>query len=307
MAESLSVAMQATYVWDYESNQEGLRSLYDRAKQDGWDPKTDLDWSTAVDPEGENFVDVHLPVYSPELWRSLGPAGVRRLRHEWSSWLVSQFLHGEQGALLATSQLVASVPWLDAKLYGASQVLDEARHVEVYERYLREKLGTVYPVDASLKSVFDTILSDARFDMKYLGMQVLVEGLALAAFRYVQWMSQEPLLKEIAVRVIRDEARHIAFGVLALRDLYCNQLSSAELRERQDFVYDACVLLRERFLARPVWERLGLPVQECLERTDRSPSMGTFRRLLYSKIIPSIDKLGLMTPVLRERFVALQA
>jgi hypothetical protein len=197
------------------------------------------------------------------------------------------------------------VPDADAKLYAATQVVDEARHVEVYERYLREKVALTYPVNPDLKRLLDQVLTDSRWDVKYLGMQILIEGLALAAFRYIHSFSDEPLIKQLTHQVMRDEARHVAFGVLSLRDYYTHGLSERERRERQEFTYEACVLMRDRFLAREVWESLGLPVAECLELALRCPAMIEFRRLLFSRIVPNIKRLGLLDPWLCERFAEL--
>src|SRR5262249_53415046 len=147
------------------------------------------------------------------------------------SWTLSQFMHGEQGALLATAQIVDATPSFDAKLYGASQVMDEARHVEVYSRYLQEKLTRQYPVNVHLKTLLNLILTDSRWDMKYLGMQIMVEGLAMAAFGYMHQTCTEPLLTDLTHNVMRDESRHVAFGVLALQGFYAD-LTAAARHER---------------------------------------------------------------------------
>jgi len=211
-------------------------------------------------------------------------------------------MHGEQGALLATAQIVTTVPWADAKLYAATQVLDEARHVEVYERYLREKIQLTYEINPDVKILLDQILSDPRWDMKYLGMQILVEGLALAAFKFMHAVTREPLIKELTRMVMRDEARHVAFGVLSLRDFYLNEISEVERREREEFTFEACRLMRDRLLAREVWQNFGLPVDECMEISLHSKTMAEFRRLLFMRIVPNIKRLGLLTPFLRRGF-----
>src|SRR6185369_16500354 len=143
-----------------------------------------------------------------------------QLHTELSSWMLSQFLHGEQGALLAAAQLTTAVPDMDSKYYVATQVVDEARHVEVYDRYLHEKIGFSYPISPHLKTLLDLILKDSRWDMKLLGMQIMVEGLALAAFGIIRQQTSEPLLGKLTHYVMLDEARHVAYGVLALRHYY---------------------------------------------------------------------------------------
>ena len=139
---------------------------------------------------------------------------------ESQNWTLSQFLHGEQGALICTAQIVETVPWIDAKYYAATQVMDEARHVEVFAKYLDEKLSGHYPINAHLKMLLDDIISDTRWDMTYLGMQIMVEGLALAAFGFIHQLTTEPLLKKLLRYVMSDEARHVAFGVLSLQEFY---------------------------------------------------------------------------------------
>jgi hypothetical protein len=220
-----------------------------------------------------------------------------------NSFLLSQFLHGEQGALLATAKIVETVPWAEAKFYAASQVLDEARHVEVYHRYLTEKLGLSYGVHPSLQTLLDDILRDPRWDLTFLGMQILVEGLALAAFGMMRLqMAGEPLIQDITTRIMADESRHVAFGVLALEDLYTKQMSAAELREREDFVIEATHLLRERLMMQPVFERLGFDVPTWLAWAEKTPFMIGFRQMTFSKIVPNLKRLGMLTPRVREAF-----
>ena len=303
--EALRTSFPTTFTWDYTTHDAGLKRLYAHAKRDQWDGTTALDWRIDVDPEAENLPDAQIAIYDSPMWRRMTPTDRAHLRHESMAWILSQFLHGEQGALLATAQLVDAVPQIDAKLYASTQVMDEARHVEVYDRYLRTKLHRTYPINAHLKTLLDQILADSRWDMKYLGMQILVEGLALAAFGFIRAYANEPLIRDLTAHVMRDESRHVAFGVLALRDFYGAQFTAAEIRERQEFAYEACVLMRDRFLARDVWERLGLPVEECCGYALRAPSMIEFRRMLFSNIVPNLRKLGLLDGWLRERFAEL--
>jgi len=303
--ETIRTSFATTFTWDYAHRDPSLQRLYGNAKRDQWDGTTALDWSCHVEPEAENLPDAQIAIYGSPLWERLTPAERARLRHESMAWILSQFLHGEQGALLATSQLVDVVPVMDAKLYAATQVMDEARHVEVYDRYLRSKLEKVYPVNPHLKTLLDQILADARWDMKYLGMQILVEGLALAAFGFIRAHANEPLIRDLTSHVMRDEARHVAFGVISLRDFYRKEFTAAEIRERQEFTYEACVLMRDRFLARDVWERMGMPVDACCRYALEAPSMLEFRRMLFSNIVPNVRKLGLLDGWLRERFAEL--
>jgi para-aminobenzoate N-oxygenase AurF len=299
--ETLTSANAVVFAWDYEPVRPHLHDLYEKAKRDQWNGADALDWSIDVDPERENVPDLVIGIYGTEHWERLTQAEVRKLRREFTSWLLSQFLHGEQGALLAASQLVTAVPDLESKAYASTQVVDEARHVEVYQRYLREKVGQTYPINSHLRRLLRQVMLDDRWDMKFLGMQILVEGLALAAFGLIQSFCQEPLLKDLTLRVMRDEARHVAFGVYALRDHYTD-MGGAELRDREDFVIEGCRLMRDRFLAEEVWEAMGMDVESCKTLIARSPSMMEFRRLLFSKIVPNVKRLGLLTPRVQSGF-----
>ena len=306
----------ALFTWDYERARPPLVKLYEKAKASQWNGSTDLPWDTDVDQEKvvmENAAAGYTfsgKLLSGEIDISRTPFakwGERewvRLGVESQNWMLSQFLHGEQGALLCTARIVETVPWMDAKYYASTQVMDEARHVEVFSRYLNEKLSGHYPVNAHLGLLLDDILADSRWDMTYLGMQIMVEGLALAAFGFIHHITTEPLLKKLLRYVMSDEARHVAFGVLSLKEYYAG-LDIAEIRERQEFTFEAAVRMRDRFLQQEVWERLGLPVKEVAELLMVDEDRPVFQAMLFSKIVPNCKKLGLLDAGdgwLRERF-----
>jgi len=303
-SELLSTTFDASYTWNYGINRQDLRNLYEKAKREQWNASDQLAWSTDVDPEAEHVPDIQIPIYGTHIWEKLTPGEIRKLRRESLSWTLSQFMHGEQGALLATAQIVDATPSFDAKLYGSSQVMDEARHVEVYARYLREKMTRQYPVNRHLRSLLDQILTDGRWDMKYLGMQIMVEGLAMAAFGFMHQTCAEPLLKDLTHYVMKDESRHVAFGVLALQEFY-KDLSASERRVREEFLFEGCRLMRDRLLMEDVWEEMGWPLDEVREIVLNSEMMRDFRKLLFAKIVPNVKRLGLLTPYVRERFAEL--
>jgi hypothetical protein len=297
-----SARPEVVYAWDYGCVRPELRALYEKAKDLNWNARTSLAWDTPVDPEGEIVSDACNPIFGTPMWQKLDPKReVPALRRHLASYMLSNFLHGEQGALLATSQIVTQAPTTDAKLYAATQVFDEARHVEAYHRYLTEKVELVYPPSAHLKQLLDTVLADSRWDFKFLGMQILIEGVALGAFGVIHQTAQEPLIKQITQLIMQDEARHVAFGVLSLKGFYVD-MNEAELRDREDFVIESSRLLRDRFLAQEVWETLGLPQRECEEAAASSELMRVYRRMLFSKIVPNIKRLGLLTPRVRRGF-----
>ncbi|MCG8417768.1 MAG: ferritin-like domain-containing protein [Proteobacteria bacterium] len=299
--DTLEAILDINYTWGYEETRQQLRNLYTKARRGQWIPEDILPWETEVDLAKPNAPEHILPLYGSSIYANMAEEKRREINIEIFSWTLSQFLHGEQGALLAAAQLVNSVPELDSKLYGSTQVVDEARHVDVYNRYLQDKIGFLYPVNPHLKSLLDLILKDSRWDLKFLGMQIMVEGLALSAFGMIRNYTTEPLLHKLTQYVMQDEARHVAFGVLSLRDYY-DSMSEKEVREREDFVYEAAVLMRDRFLYQEVWEKTGLPMKECMEISLNNTGQIMFRQLLFSKIVPAIKKVGLLSNRQRERF-----
>jgi hypothetical protein len=301
--EAVAEASDTVFNWDYALDRDALVNLYEKGKRLQWNAATDIDWSISVDPEEfpEFFpAEAFNTMLNPP--RQLDLSELKRMRVHQLGWMLSQFLHGEQGALLATAQIVNTVPWTEAKFYAASQVADEARHVEVYRRYLTEKLPYAFPVNPHLHTLLSQIIREPRWDMTYLGMQIMVEGLALAAFGMMHMMNpHEQLLHQITNYVIRDEARHVAFGVLSLEEVY-REMSSTELREREELVIEAAMLMRDRLLMHEVWERLGFDVDAWVQWSLQTPFMGGFRQLLFSKIVPNLRRLGLLTPRVRAAF-----
>jgi len=292
-----------TFDWEYDQGREQLLRLYDKGTRKQWRAQDRIDWSVDVDLDNPlGFEDQYMPIFGSPTWEKMGDRDRSAVRRHMASWQFSQFMHGEQGALICTAKIVQTVPSVDAKFYAATQVIDEARHVEVYSRYLFEKLDLAYPLNPNLKSLLDDAISDARWDMTYLAMQVLIEGLALAAFGLIRNQAQEPLAKAINAYVMQDEARHVAFGRLALRDYY-PQLTQAERDEREEFCVDACYRMRDRFLAEEVWETLDLPVAELLDFVNASELQQTFRSYLFTRIVPTLRDIGLWGPRIQGAFV----
>ncbi len=288
--------------WEYDAMRDRLLSLYEKGKEKQWNTNTRLDWSIDVDPGSPaNSPDYYIPIYGSEMWERMDEGAHRAVRHHMAAWLNSQFLHGEQGALICTAKIVQVCPDVDSKFYAATQVMDEARHMETYSRYLREKVEMAYPINDNLKALLNDIVSDPRWDMTNLGMQVMVEGLALAAFSMIRDYSTEPLAKALNTYVMQDEARHVAFGRLALREFY-PQLTQAERDEREEFVVYASYLMRDRFLAEEVWENVGLDPAECVEFVRSSEMMLAFRKMLFSRIVPTVKDLGLFGPKVQRAF-----
>ncbi|MCW7946983.1 aminobenzoate oxygenase [Streptomyces hygroscopicus] len=290
------------FTWDYDSGRERLLSLYQKGKNKQWDSAQRIDWALEVDPyDALGTPEKTLALYGSRQYEKLNERERREMRQHMAAWEFSQFLHGEQGAMICSARIVQSVPDIDSKFYAATQVMDEARHAEIFTRFLNEKIGLSYPINPHLKSLLEDALNDARWDMPYLGMQVLIEGLALAAFGILRDRTNKPLPKQILAYVMQDEARHVAFGRLALRDYYA-ELSSKEIAEREEFVIEGCHLMRDRFRMQEVWENLGFDMKECMEYMNRGPRMRAFRSLLFARIVPCVKDIGLWSQAVRDAY-----
>ncbi|MFF2516416.1 ferritin-like domain-containing protein [Streptomyces sp. NPDC058086] len=293
----------ARFSWEYDDGRDRLLALYQKGKDKQWDGQKRIDWDLEVDPhDALGTPDESLTLYGTPYWAKMTDRDKGELRKHYASWQFSQFLHGEQGAMVCAARIVESVPDLDAKFYSATQTMDEARHAEIYARFLQEKIGMLYPINDNLQSLLGDTLRDSRWDMPYLGMQVLIEGLALAAFGMIRDTTDKPLPKQILAYVMQDEARHVAFGRMALRDYY-TQLSDAELREREEFVIEGCYLMRDRLRGVEVLENFGIPKAEAEEYSEQSEFLRLFRQLLFSRIVPCVKDIGLWGERLQRAYV----
>jgi hypothetical protein len=296
----------ARFTWEYDESRDELLRLYQKGKDKQWDQVHRIDWSHEVEPHNALGVpDQVVSIYGTEIWDKHF-ANDEKARQELGlhlgSWQFSQFLHGEQGAMICSARIVESVPDLDSKFYAATQTMDEARHAETYARFLQEKLGLVYPINDNLSKLLEETLRDSRWDMPYLGMQVLIEGLALAAFGMLRDMTTKPLPKQILSYVMQDEARHVAFGRLALKDAY-RDLTTAERDEREEFVVEACYLMRDRIRGKEVWGVVGLDEDECDGYVDSSEFMQLFRNQLFTRIVPIVKDIGLWGPKVQQAYL----
>lgn len=294
------------FLWEYGRDRAQLVTLYNKAMASQWSSVIDLDWSTDVDPEA--LVDLDTPMLrlvkaatqvpgSPiKAW---GDKELTAYAIEGFKAQISQFMHGEQGAMMTAAKIVETVPWIDAKYYASTQTMDEARHTEVFAKYLQTKLGDPYPMSPYLEEQVTTLLEDSRWDIAYLGMQIIIESLALAAFGDLLRRTEEPLLRKLLRYVLADEARHVAFGILSLAEFY-EHLSEAELKDRQEFLAENTLRNRSRSTTPEVWDRLGVPFEkvapalaEAASTLNVNPFAG-FQKAFFSKLVPNVGKLGLL-------------
>ena len=309
VAEIFNTPLTGSYNWDYRVADDRIQRLYELGKTLNWNGSLDVHWDQTPDwheqtPVKPEFIDEFLANAD---WNGYPPFDAfsteRKLaffKHD-NAWSLSQFLHGEQGALLVASQLASCAPSFNAKLYTASQTFDEARHVEVFNRYLQTKLGLSYPVNQGLKSLLDKILTDERWDLKFIGMQIVLEGLALAAFHIAMNDTDDPVLKELLYLVIRDEARHVTFGVNYLEEFVAT-LSEEEKEDRAQFAYEACIVSRDRLIPTDVYRHFGWDVEETRQVLVERGLNADFLNMLYARIIPNLARIGLLTEKIRPKF-----
>jgi hypothetical protein len=299
---------RAYFDWTYPADHPEMQELYRRAKRGQWNGD-DLPWHLSVDPENDE-----MPLLPDDIinWAKVSEHGIhltkaeqRKLRHSVCSWMLSQFLHGEQGALFAAAQVTEAVQFFDGKYYGATQVMDEGRHVEVFHRYLDTKMNKLYQVNDNLFVIIDALMHDGRWDMKFLGMQIMIEGVALGAFSLLYRETKEPLLKELLRNVIQDEARHVHYGVLALREHIITELSESERREREDWAFEVALLMRNRFLAYEVYEEHfegALTRAQWRDIVGTSPGMERFRHLMFGRMVPNLREIGLLSDRIKSHY-----
>ncbi len=283
---------EAAFDWDYDDGRKQMMHLYQKGKDMQWDALTRVDWDEQLGEENPMGIPDELSgIYHTPVWGKMSDKEKAHCRRHFQSWTISQFMQGEQAALICAAKIVQQVPDLDAKFYASTQVMDEARHVEVYKKFI-ERFDVAYPMTKPLQTLVDQALRDSRWDMTYLAMQVVIEGLALAAFNNIRETASNPLAQMVNAYVMQDESRHVAFGRVTLRDYY-PQLTQAERDEREEFLVEACYHMRDRFEGREIYEHLGLPVDECVAAQQQSGYMQAFRSMLFQRIVPIVRDIGL--------------
>ena len=235
--EELVTQLKTHWKFDYDPKIKALRDLYEVAKKQQWNAATDIPWDLEIEPGGDILDPSQDAFRELDVIKALPEDTQTKLSICNAAWILSQFLHGEQGALLCCGQLVEAVPDIDGKLYAATQVIDEARHVEVFHRYLK-RLHRVYPIDPTLQAVLNQILEADLWQMKCVGMQVIVEGLAMGSFRIMKEGSRDRLLREIVKLTADDEARHVSYGLIYMKD-ELPRMKDEDRNRVEDFAFAA--------------------------------------------------------------------
>ena len=297
--------------WKYDAEENELVNLYEKSKKFSWNPTTDIDWSVDVDMERiihnrqARNQNQKLIMKTPD---SISNELYEKMVIERNAYTISQFLHGEQGGILGCSKLVQVCPDMAAKYFSATQALDEIKHAETYKRYLTEKIENNYPVRSILKELFDEILSVSEWDISLIGMQIMVEGLALGSFPLMKASNfDEPLIQQITSKIMMDESRHVAFGVKMLEDVYKDGLTERELKVREEFVIESSLILSKGMsAAEPITERLGLEKNAAVQDWfQNSPFLKAANVVAFSKIVPNLKRIGLLTDRVRSVFTDL--
>ena len=304
-AERISTTLETIYQRSYVSEAPDLRRLYENAKRDQWNAAQDIDWSQSVDLDRGIFANELIDGHGTDTLKRLDPKRFAQLNVEFSCWRLSQLLHGEEGAMLACSQLVDMVPGNDAKFFQATQVVDEARHTEVLSRYLLEKCGgKIYPLTKNVRTLFDYILGHGKWFVKTVGLQLIAETFAVSLFRMVGDTAIDPLLRTICKRILTDESRHMGFSVLSLPEAI-RSLSPSDMREVEEFTCEAIHLVISGQFPKEAYEAVGMNAQEIEEiRIARKEMARTsadaayfrklFRREMHQTIVTNMQKVGLL-------------
>jgi hypothetical protein len=296
VAEIFQTPLTGAYNWDYTIQDNRIKRLYELGKELNWNAGTDIDWSQPMPDRGDTPPPIFWDDYKP--YQELSNEDKFKFLQHRGSWSLSQFLHGEQGALLVASQLVSCAPTFNAKLYAASQTFDEARHVEAFNKYIQTRQRIMYPIGNGLKSLLDKILTDPRWDLKFIGMQIIIEGLALAAFNVARQGTNDPVFKDMLYLIIRDEARHVTFGVNYLEE-FIKTLSEEELEERAMFAYEACLVMRGRLMSADVYENFGWDKEDAQAFAQKADVANNFQHLLFTRVVPNLSRIGLLTEKVR--------
>ncbi len=288
----------------YVSEAPDLRGLYEKAKRDQWNASRDVDWNASVDLDLGIFANELVDGHGSGALAHLDAKTFARLNVEFSCWRISQLLHGEEGAMLACSQLVDMVPGNDAKFFQSTQVVDEARHTEVLSRYLIDKCGgRIYPVTPNLKKLFDYILGHGKWFVKTVGLQLIAETFAVALFRLLGETAQDPLLAQICKRILADESRHMGFSILSLPD-EIRSLSPSDLSEVEEFTREAMMLVLSGQFPREAYEAIGMNAAEIekVKVARKEAALGgdyamfrkLFKREMHTTVVTNMKKVGLL-------------
>jgi para-aminobenzoate N-oxygenase AurF len=312
---TIPASITTAFEFDYAAAEPDLRRLYENAKRDQWNASRDIAWATPGADDGRVIADELVDIHGSALWERLGEADRVALNRRIAAWRLSVLMYGEQGALLACSQLVDVVEGADHKFFQATQVMDEARHNEVLSRYLTERLdGLTYAMPANERDLFDSILGESRWYLKTISLQLVAETFAVSLFKMMGESARDPVLGEVCRRILGDESRHMGFGMLALPAVIAGA-SATERREMEDYTCFALEKTLTGFFPLEAYEDMGFSRAEIAEikayrrqtaaNNDYAPFRKYFRRDMHGAMVANLARLGLLTDRVRPRLEAL--
>ena len=311
----ISGSIDTVFEFDYSVKAEDMRSLYEKAKRDQWNATRDIAWATPEPDDGRVLADELIDIHGSPLWEKLSERDRVELNRRITAWRLSVLVYGEQGAMLACSQLVDIVPGTDEKFFQATQVMDEARHNEVLERYIQTRLGGLhYPMPENERFLFDTILTDPRWYIKTIALQLVAETFAVSMFKMMAEAAVDPVLGEVCRRILLDESRHMGFGMLALPKIV-REATEGERREMEDFTCLAVEKVLTGFFPLEAYQDLGFsPAQiqevrtyrrDAASRNDYAAYRKYFRRDMHTAMVNNLARINLLTERVRPRLAAL--
>ena len=312
---TISGTLDTVFELDYTVRAEDMRSLYEKAKRDQWNAARDIAWSTPGTDDGRVLADELIDIHGSPMWDRLSEADRVELNRRITAWRLSVLLYGEQGAMLACSQMVNIVTGADEKFFQATQVMDEARHNEVLERYIETRLGGLhYPMPENERFLFDAILTDPRWYIKTIALQLVAETFAVSMFRMMGQAATDPVLREVCGRILQDESRHMGFGMLALPAIV-RDATAAERQEMEDFTCLALEKVLTGFFPREAYEDVGFSRAQIDEvrtyrrdaaaRNDYAVYRKFFRRDMHASMVANLVRIGLLTDRVRPRLAEL--
>ncbi len=306
----IPTTMTTMFEYDYATNEADLRRLYENAKRDQWNASKDIPWKEPGTADGRVIADELIDIYGSPLWERLSEAQRVELNRRIAAWRLSTLMYGEQGAMLACSQLVDVVEGADHKFFQATQVMDEARHNEVLDRYLTERLGIRYGVPKNERDLFDSILTESRWYLKTIALQLVAETFAVALFKMMGESARDPVLGEVCKRVLQDESRHMGFGMLSLPRVVA-EASETERRELEDYTCFALEKTLTGFFPAEAYQDLGFSPAEMDEirryrretaaSNDFAPFRKYFRKDMHSSMVQNLARIGLLSDRVRPR------
>jgi ferritin-like protein len=314
-AWTIPSTLTTTFEIDYSVDAPDLRRLYENAKRDQWNASKDIAWDAAPSPDGRVIADELVDIYGSPLWDALSEADKVTLNRRIAAWRLGVLMYGEQGALLACSQLVNLVEGTDQKFFQATQVMVEARHNEVLKRYIADRLDDItYPMPKNEVALFDSILGESRWYLKTIALQLVAETFAVALFKMMAESARDPVLGDVCRRILLDESRHMGFGMLSLPEVV-NNATAKEREELEDYTCFALETTLTGFFPLEPYRDLGFSraqiddVQryrrETAAKNDYAPFRKFFKREMHASMVANLSRLGLLTERVRPRLAAI--